>query len=51
MIYPEYFTAEDIKEFEAEYNALLDQERSVAEKQQATAIAVSEEIYSPYWGA
>jgi hypothetical protein len=50
MIYPDYFTKEDIQEFEREYNAVLDAERSVAEKQQV-AIAVSEEIYSPYLGA
>jgi hypothetical protein len=50
MIYPDYFTKEDIQEFEREYNAVLDAERAVAEKQQV-AIAVSEEIYSPYLGA
>jgi hypothetical protein len=50
MIYPDYFTKEDIQEFEREYNAVLDAERGVAEKQQV-AIAVSEEIYSPYLGA
>jgi hypothetical protein len=51
MIYPDYFTKEDIQEFEREYNAMLDAERDVAEKQQLVAIAVSEEIYSPYLGA
>lgn len=51
MIYPDYFTQQDIQNFEQEYNAFVDQERSVAEKQQLVAVEVSEEIYSPYWGA
>ena len=52
MIYPDYFTREDIEEFEREYNAILDEERrEEEERRKQVAIALSEEIYSPYWGA
>lgn len=52
MIYPDYFTKEDIEEFEREYNAILDEERREEElRRQTVAVKVSEEIYSPYWGA
>lgn len=52
MIYPEYFTREDIEEFEREYNAILDEERRAQEaERQRVAVQVSEEIYSPYLGA
>lgn len=48
MIYPEYFTQEDIEEFEREYNAMLDEEE---QRRKEVAVQVSEEIYSPYLGA
>lgn len=52
MIYPDYFTKQDIEEFEREYNAMLDEERKEQEqRRQAVAVQVSEEIYSPYLGA
>ncbi len=51
MIYPDYFTKEDIEEFEREYNAILDEEQRLEQERQRVAIAVSEEIYSPYLGA
>lgn len=52
MIYPDYFTKEDIEEFEREYNAMLDEERREEEaRRQNVAIQISEEIYSPYLGA
>lgn len=53
MIYPDYFTKEDIEQFEREYNAILDEERRAEEeaRRQQVAVQVSEEIYSPYLGA
>lgn len=52
MIYPDYFTKQDIEEFEREYNAMLDEEQREAEqRRKEVAVQVSEEIYSPYLGA
>lgn len=60
MIYPEYFTKEDVEEFEREYNAILDEEfeREVNAMIDETVADMAaeiernrEEIYSPYLGA
>lgn len=55
MIYPENFTKEDIEEFEREYNEWLDEELVVAQREREflaqNPVDISEEIYSPFWGA
>jgi len=55
MIYPADFTEKDIKEFEQEFNQWLDEERTVAERERKflaeNSVEMSEEIYSPFWGA
>ena len=55
MIYPDYMSAEDIVQFEqelAEWSA--QEELSAAREREFLAnnpVDVSEELYSPYWGA
>lgn len=55
MIYPEDFTAEDIAEFEREFNDWLNEERAIAEQErkflEQNPVDIAEEIYSPFWGA
>ena len=55
MLYPSYMTKEDIVEFQAEYDEWLAEELSVAERERQfiadNSVQLSEEIYSPYWGA
>ena len=55
MIYPEDMTAEDIAQFEREYNEWRNEEAIVAQREQEflanNPVDVSEELYSPYWGA
>lgn len=55
MIYPADMTAEDIAEFEEEYNEWLAEETAVANREREflanNSVELSEELYSPYWGA
>ncbi len=55
MIYPDYFTKEDIEQFEQEYNEWLKEELAVSERERKflaeNSVEMSEEIYSPFWGA
>lgn len=55
MIYPIEMSREDIAEFQAEYEEWLDEELTVAERERrfiaANSVELSEELYSPYWGA
>lgn len=57
MIYPAEMTREEIEEFErefAEWSAEQDRIWAMEDEflqTQKVAVAVSEEIYSPYWGA
>lgn len=55
MIYPEYFTKEDIEEFEREYAEWRAEEELIAKREREflakNPVDFSEEIYSPYLGA
>lgn len=55
MIYPAEFTQEDIEQFEREYNEWLAEELAVSKREREflaeNSVEMSEEIYSPFWGA
>lgn len=55
MIYPDDFTQEDIEQFEREYAEWLAEELAVSKREreflEQNSVAISEEIYSPFWGA
>lgn len=57
MIYPAEMTQEEIQEFEREFAEWSEEQDRIQDmeddflRRQHLAVAVSEEIYSPYWGA
>ena len=55
MIYPDHMSAEDIAEFEREFAEWSAEEELVAAREREflanNPVDVSEEMYSPYWGA
>lgn len=55
MIYPDYFTKEDIEQFEREYDEWRKEELIVAQREREflaqNPVDIAEEIYSPFWGA
>lgn len=55
MIYPDYMSAEDIALFEREFAEWSAEEELVAAREREflanNPVDVSEEMYSPYWGA
>lgn len=57
VIYPAEMTREEIEQFEREYAEWAQEQDEIQRQEdeflrrQRVAIDVSEEIYSPYWGA
>lgn len=55
MLYPLDMSKEDIAVFQEEYEEWLDEELTVAQRERQfiadNSVELSEELYSPYWGA
>lgn len=56
VIYPAEMTREEIEEFEREFAEWSEEQDRIQDMEEEflrtkVAVAVSEEIYSPYWGA